>query len=90
MLSMNPNKPSPRFGDFDVVAREGFIAQARRSFGENNTEAQIEDKNLFHRHGANPTDVEYLVPIHTQNNLAAIGGIINNPEISAKTLDIRA
>jgi len=80
LTSFNPHKPAVRFGDFNMIAKDGFIAATKPSFEKNNIEAKVADGPYFHRHGDNHID-EYLVPIHTKNNLAALENIITNPEI---------
>jgi hypothetical protein len=77
-------RPAPRFGDFNIIAKHGFIDATIPSFNQHNIQAKVAVGPYFHRHGENHVD-EYLVPIHTENNLAALKNIMDNPE-SYKTV----
>jgi hypothetical protein len=76
-----------RFGDFNIIAKHGFIDATKPSFEQNKIEAEIAKGPYFHRHGENNAD-EYLVPIHTENNLVALENIITNPEIRKTVVDL--
>jgi hypothetical protein len=85
--SLTQARPAPRFGDFNIIAKHGFIDATKPSFEQNQIEAKIAKGPYFHRHGDNHED-EYLVPIHTEDNLAALENIITNPEIRKTVVDL--